>query len=171
MSRVYYLAYGSNLHPLRLAARVTRARLLGAVEVPGHRLAFHKRGVDGSGKCHVYAEQEQSDRMHGVLYEIDKRGKATLDRDERKNRGYREQVVKVSLHGVTWEPYLYVAQSSHVDSGLIPYHWYKSLVLAGARYHGFPAEYVQAIEATPSIVDPNIERARENEELLKMMRS
>jgi hypothetical protein len=107
--------------------------------------------------------------MHGVLYELDQQGKAVLDRVEGKNRGYTEQVVQVALHGVTWAPYLYLAQPSHLDPGLVPYHWYKSLVLAGARYHSFPADYVGAIEATPSIADPNIQRARENEELLKRM--
>lgn len=39
---------------------------------------------------------------------------------------------------------------------------YKNLVLAGARYHKFPNEYVAAIEATPSKPDPDAKRTQEN---------
>jgi len=64
---------------------------------------------------------------------------------------------------------IYVAQSTHIDSSLVPYHWYKNLVLAGARYHGFPAEYIAAIEATPSKVDTDAKRTQDNEDLLRRM--
>ena len=39
-----YAAYGSNLHPVRLSARVRAARLLGAGSVTGWELRFNKRG-------------------------------------------------------------------------------------------------------------------------------
>lgn len=45
------LAYGSNLHPLRLRKRVSTANLIGIVEMQGYQLAFHKRSTDESGKC------------------------------------------------------------------------------------------------------------------------
>ena len=139
------------------------------MEVAGHRLAFHKRGVDGSGKCDLYSDKGSCDKVHGVVYELDEQGKAKLDEVEGKHRGYAEKVVQVSLHGVTRESYLYIAQPSHIDPGLVPYHWYKGLVLAGARYHGFPTDYLAAIEATPSVTDPDVGRTRENEGLLTRM--
>ena len=65
--------------------------------------------------------------------------------------------------------YTYVAQSTHIDPALIPYHSYKSLVLTGARYHNFPVEYVATIEATPSMPDPDVKRTQEGEKLLRQM--
>jgi len=42
------------------------------------------------------------------------------------------------------------------------YHWYKKLVLAGAREHSLPVGYVEAIETVESVNDPDEARcARE----------
>lgn len=169
MTIVHYLAYGSNLHPSRLAARVPSARVIGVVEMPGYMLAFHKRSVDGSGKCLLYTEQGTSHKTFGVLYAFDAREKANLDSAEGKGKGYIEQLVQFPLNGQTYTPYIYCAQSTHVDANLVPYHWYKSLVLAGARYHGLPPDYMTAIEATPSKPDPDAKRTQENEKLLRQM--
>ena len=169
MPNVFYLAYGSNLHPLRLAARVLSARAVGVLEMPGYRLAFYKRSIDGSGKCLIYTEQDQSYKMYGVLYEFDASEKASLDKAEGKGNGYCEQLVRFLLNGETYTSYVYVAQPTHIDPSLVPYHWYKGLVLAGARYHRFPAEYIASIEATPSKSDLNIKRTQENENLLRQM--
>lgn len=167
MSTVHYLAYGSNLHPLRLTARVPSARVVGVIEMPGYLLAFHKRSVDGSGKCLIYTEQGEHQKMYGVLYEFDARDKEKLDVFEGIGKGYTEQLVKFSLNGETYTPYIYIAQSTHIDATLVPYHWYKSLVIAGARYHNLPAEYVADIEATPSKVDPDAKRVQDKEDLLR----
>lgn len=169
MPTVHYLAYGSNLHPLRLAARVPSARVIGVIEMPGYLLAFHKRSVDASGKCLIYTEQEEHHKMYGVLYEFDARDKTNLDALEGNGKGYSEQLVQFSLNGETYKPYIYIAQSTHIDPTLVPYHWYKSLVLAGARYHNFPPEYIAAIETTPSKPDPDAKRRQENEGLLRQM--
>jgi hypothetical protein len=166
MNTVHYLAYGSNLHPLRLGARVPSARVVGVVALPGYRLAFHKRSIDGSGKCLLYAARDPHHQVYGVLYEIDAGEKTALDRAEGKGGGYCEQVLQVTIDGLQYAPYLYAARASHIDPSLLPYHWYKRLVLAGARYHGFPAAYVAAIEATPSKPDDDARRRRENEALL-----
>lgn len=169
MSRIRYLAYGSNLHPLRLAARVPSARAIGVVEMPGYALAFHKRSVDGSGKCLLDAEQGSHQTAYGVVYEIDTREKPTLDWHEENGRGYYEQHGRFLLNNEPCAPYLYLAQSEYIDPTLVPYDWYKALVLAGARFHDFPARYIASIEATPSRPDPDPGRARANQELLARM--
>jgi hypothetical protein len=52
---------------------------------------------------------------------------------------------------------------------MVAYDWYKALVVAGARFHDFPAEYVAAIAATPSRPDPDPRRAQQNEDLLRSL--
>lgn len=169
MPTVYYLAYGSNLHPLRLVARVPSARVVGVVEMPGYQLAFHKRSIDGSGKCLIYTEQGEHHKMYGVLYEFDASEKGELDKLEGKGKGYIDQAVNFSLNDKPYTPYTYVAQTTHIDASLDPFHWYKDLVLMGARYHGLPADYVASIAATPSKPDFDIKRKQENENLLRQM--
>lgn len=169
MPSVYYIAYGSNLHPIRIEERVPSARALGVVELPGLSLAFHKRSIDLSGKCLLYASQGDSDRAYGVLYEFNPAHKTLLDAAEASGKGYFEQQVSAPLGDANYTAYIYMASSSHIDSALMPYHWYKNLVIAGARFHSLPASYIASIEATTSIEDPNVRRRHENEELLDRM--
>lgn len=166
MTTLHYLAYGSNLHPLRLGARIRSAQVLGVVEMPGCRLAFHKRGADGSGKCLFYAG-EAGQRAFGVIYRFDVADKATLDGFE--GVGYGEQLLDFVLDAQPCRPYVYVAETTHIDPLLRPYDWYKALVLAGARFHGLPADYIAAIEAQPAVTDPDPARAAENAQLLARM--
>jgi hypothetical protein len=169
MTTVHYLAYGSNLHPLRLAARVPSARVLDVVPMPGRKLAFHKRSNDRSGKCLLYVTDDRADVIYAVLYEFRLQEKSSLDVAEGAGKGYVQEFAQVTLGGVTYTPYIYAASASHIDASLSPYHWYKRLVLAGARYHNFSPGYIASIEAVPSIPDPVGRRTREYEHLLAQM--
>jgi gamma-glutamylcyclotransferase len=60
---------------------------------------------------------------------------------------------------------MYVAEETHIVSGLKPYSWYKHFVLEGAREHGVPAEYVMLIEVMPADEDPDRDRDAENRRL------
>jgi gamma-glutamylcyclotransferase (GGCT)/AIG2-like uncharacterized protein YtfP len=162
----HYLAYGSNLHPHRLRERVPSARLVGTALLPGYRLRFCKRSVDGSAKCTVEAF-ESGHGVHGALYRIDAHERAALDRAEGLGCGYEEGREQVGSGGDRIEVFFYVATRDHVDGTLRPYHWYKQLVLAGARYHGFPADYIAALAGQPSADDPDAERRAANEKLVR----
>jgi gamma-glutamylcyclotransferase len=170
MRGIYYLAYGSNLHPLRLAERAPSARLIGVTELSGCLLAFHKRSLDGSGKCLLYTGYVDSTTAYGALYELSIRDKAALDEAEGRGKGYTGEGVRCCVNGGTFDAYTYLANPSHIDSSLVPYDWYKGLVGAGARYHGFPAAYVDAIETLPSRRDPDSRRAQANAVLLRKMK-
>jgi gamma-glutamylcyclotransferase len=51
--RVRYFAYGSNLDLARMRARAPAVGLIGPALLQGMRLAFDKRGGDGSGKANL----------------------------------------------------------------------------------------------------------------------
>lgn len=168
--RLFYFAYGSNLHPARLAARVPSARLDGIAELPGRRLRFCKRSVDGSAKCTVGPGQA-SDRVLGAVYRLDAGEKPLLDRAEGLGKGYDLAWQRLAVGGLSREVFSYVAAPDHVDQDLKPYHWYKQLVLAGAGYHAFPPDYIAAIEAVRSVDDPDPERRAANASLLRQCSS
>ncbi len=163
---MHYLAYGSNLHPLRLALRVPNCRLVGTVQLEGCRLAFRKRGSDGSSKCNLDLTGNPADVAHAAIYELPEDEVHHLDLAEGLGAGYYKEHMTITLDGRPLPVFVYLASPSHLLASPEPYHWYKAIVLAGARMHRFPAEYVRQIAAVASKADPDDARRLEMEELL-----
>ena len=144
---LYYFAYGSNLHPVRLGERVPSANLLGVSELGKYRLVFHKKGQDGSSKCNLVQTGGECDQVYGAIYQLEQKHKNALDRIEGKGYGYRDQQIMMQDQGQEYNCFTYFAQRSHIAEKLKPYHWYKQLVVLGPRYLHFPNSYVIAIES------------------------
>jgi hypothetical protein len=168
---MHYLAYGSNLHPIRLQQRVPSATLIGIAELAGFELAFHKRGRDGSGKCNLAEARGETRSVFGAIYVIEPQEKPLLDEAEGNGRGYLEHPVRAVHGGSEYQCFTYRAQASHIDEDLAPYHWYKELVVLGTCFLGMPDQYSAQIDSVRSIQDPDANRRRLHEELLRSMRS
>jgi gamma-glutamylcyclotransferase len=144
----------------RLRARVPSAMPVATGFVSEHRLTFDKVSTDGSGKCDAEKTSMAEDRVYGVVYEIDDAEKPALDRAEGLRKGYAEKCLEVITDSGQITAGAYYA--THKNTSLKPYHWYKDLVLAGAREHSLPANYVEVIEKVDSVKDPDSGRcARE----------
>jgi gamma-glutamylcyclotransferase len=169
MSKLYYFAYGSNLHPLRLIKRVPSARFLGLVEVPGYRLCFHKRhNEDQSGKCNMYRTVDGNDHVIGAVYEMLAVEKPLLDKCE--GPGYRCDTISLQHQGEQYDCFVYIAEQSHIDDELVPHCWYKNIVLAGAEYHEFPEMYLENIRQVKSGTDPDREQHDRHYQLIEEMK-
>lgn len=161
MVRVF--AYGSNLCIERLQARTPGARVALVGTLAGHALRWHKRCPDGSGKCDAFATDDGQDVVWGVVYEMTPEEKRALDGFEGLGHDYFEKVVSVrTADDVAVEAIAYAANPALLDPSLVPFHWYKGFVTAGAVQHGFPVEYRRLLESIESREDPNAARlARE----------
>jgi len=164
---LYYLAYGSNLHPVRLTERVLSAELLGVVELRHYRLAFQKKGWDGSSKCTLVRTGEKSDGVYGAIYQMDSDHKPALDVFEGNGNGYHDSQLSVDLHGQTYHCFTYLAQASHIADDLKPYHWYKDLVVLGAKHLQLPDAYVRSIESIESVEDLDQTRRIQHQRLIE----
>lgn len=166
MTTLRYFAYGSNLHPERLRRRTPSAVLVTTSELPGWRLSFEKRGRDGSAKATITPADEPDLSVHGAVYEVAMAEKRRLDRIEGLNKGYHEYVLSLPDAGEVWT---YRADTGYTYPSLVPFRWYRDLVVLGARYHGFPAAYIDAIAGLAAADDPDADRQREHDLLLAAM--
>lgn len=148
-------AYGSNMLSTRLRQRVPGARLVGIATLHRHALRWHKVAKDGSGKCDIVAA-DPSSVVHGVLYEIPAHEKQHLDRAEGLGLGYEEKDVLVECKTGMLKATAYVA--THVDESILPFTWYRTLVIAGAMEHGLPIEYVNGLRAIAAKLDVDAQR-------------
>ena len=168
MARLHYFAYGSNLYPERLRRRCPTAVALGPLRLPGWRLAFHKRSdVDGSAKCDLVETGALTDAAYGVVYGLDPADKPALDRAEGLGTAYHERRVDTEEYGAV---FFYVAEPRGITTGLAPLTWYHRYVLEGARLHGLPEAYLDAIAAVPTQPDLDEARARGHDEAFEVGR-
>lgn len=165
-NRVYF-AYGSNLHPLRLRERVPSAQLLGAASLHGHVLAYGKRGIDGSGKCTTRPGARGTDRVLGALFSVRDDELHVLDAAEGPD--YQRKTALFTLATRSIEAFYYEAREHALDDKLRPFDWYRDLVVAGARFHGLPTDYVAMLQAVVTQHDPDAQRVARVRELLASM--
>jgi len=163
---LYYFAYGSNLHPVRLTARVPSASLVGTTRLAGHRLMFHKRGKDDSGKCTLFRTGSEADSVFGAIYKMACEHKNILDRIEGNGAGYIDHQIFVRHQEQEYGCFTYLAQQAYIMDNLLPYHWYKELIVLGAQYLQFPDDYIASIKAIASVEDPEEARRKEHAGLI-----
>ena len=162
-----HFAYGSNMFSRRLTAneRAPSAVPIGTGYVSNRRLTFDKVSRDGSGKCNIEITDSSTDLVYGVLFEISFDEKSSLDRAEGLGEGYREEQVQViTPNGKPFIATAYVATKK--EPTLRPYDWYKALVIAGAKEHKLPIDYVEWLGTFDSQPDSNLSRRAANKSLL-----
>jgi hypothetical protein len=143
VAALHYFAFGGNLSDARLRQRAPSARALGAARLAGFRLCLDKLASDGSGKLNLARDAAAS--VWGVVFRIAPAELAALDGFE---LGYVQTLVSVRLRGVVpLEARTYLSEQ-HAP-GLRAQPWYKELIVAGAREHGLPAEWIEQLEQLP----------------------
>lgn len=169
-NRLYYFAYGSNLHPMRLYKRLGAVKFVDVGVLKGAKIHFNKIGRDGSGKCNIEFTGSMADEVFGVLYQISNGQKKILDQAESAGRGYIEREVTVATFNADWRVFTYVAMPKFVDDSIKPFSWYKELVCLGAVYHKFPESYIETLERQEAIPDSDKKRLMENTNLIAEIR-
>lgn len=154
MSNLLYFAYGSNLHPGWLRNRVASAEKLSTEYLNNWKLRFHKRSLDRSAKCNIVKTDSLDDLVHGVIYQFNSNEKEILDKAE---GGYRHEKMQI---GKFDNVLVYLANKEKINDNLLPYTWYKDIVIAGAQYHNLPEEYIEFIKSFKATIDPDQEREK-----------
>jgi len=162
-----YLAYGSNMHPIRLKQRTPSAKFYRVISLKGYKLRFHKIGKDGSGKCNIFFTNDVNDIIYGVLYEIDNCDIRYLDKAEGLGQGYIKKFLYIQE--IKEELFFYSAQDEFIDNSLKPYSWYKALVLEGAKYFRLPSNYIKEIKKVVAMEDADLARIKDAEAILKRL--
>jgi len=152
-----YFAYGSNLNPEQMRLRCPSHKVVGLGALRDHRLAFPLTSHDWGGGVASLVPAHGSSAW-GVVYELSDDDLASLDRYE----GYQGPGDQHNLYDR--EPVF--VDLTRPDDGSIPRRVraccyfarpsnpappsrrYLDAVLAGARHHRLPDEYVTAIATT-----------------------
>jgi orotidine-5'-phosphate decarboxylase len=164
MTTLLNFSYGSNMLCARITQRVPSARAVGTAVLPGHLLRWHKAGQDGSAKCDIVATGSTDDQVIGVVYTLSAGEKHLLDAAEGLGNGYDEK--EVVLESASGAITAWTYHATAIDAMVLPFDWYKALVVCGAIEHGLPDAYVRRLQAVPAVADGDAERAQRHWALL-----
>jgi len=152
-STLWYFAYGSNLDPdtflgrRRMQPLATRIGVLHDFELrfdlpvgPG------ERGV-------ANVAPRLGEHVWGALYRLTHAGAEQLDRSEGVDKGAYRRLTVVVRTPETDEIAAFTYRSEISRPERKPSRRYLGLLLAGAREHGLPAEYVERLRSWPLAVD------------------
>lgn len=157
-----YFAYGSNLSSKRFKKRVPSGVFECIASLNGYKLKFHVKDEDDSAKSNAFKTGDPSDKLLGVVYDIEATEKNLLDRAEDLGNEYVETQVFVQTDEGDLEVFMYIAKPDLIDEAVIPYTWYKEFIVQGAKEHHFSENYIEELEKVVSKEDPDRERAEKN---------
>ena len=128
MKTFLYVAYGSNLHPVRLRATdlCPSAELRGICVITGWRLTFRKRSNDGSAKCDADRTGQPSDELWIAVFNILESEEKALDRAEGLGHGYQKEEIQLTMNGKDLTAKIYLADQKAIVTDA-PYDWYKQM--------------------------------------------
>jgi cation transport regulator ChaC len=146
MSDHWYFAYGSNLSTEQKESRTGPIIEARRARLDGYRIAFNKRGKDGTGKANIVGDPDGT--VWGVVYRCSPAALDKMDTHEGVAGGhYARTQVRVRVDaGDELDAVTYIAGDSFVDNTLAPSKKYLETVLQGARDHDLPHDYVREVE-------------------------
>jgi len=143
----WHFAYGSNLSKHQKMDRTGPIREARRARLGGYRIAFNKRGSDGTGKANIVPDPRGT--VWGVVYRCNPDALSAMDKREGVSAGhYVRMNVSVAVHDdEDLSAITYVAGSTFIDNLLTPNPGYLQTILEGAREHGLPENYICRLEA------------------------
>ena len=145
----YYFAYGSNMNPARVAARIGPTRRVLPGVLHDHALRFDKasRVV---GIAHANVTPAAGERVEGVLFELRAPGQIEqMDPFEGHPHEYRRQRLAVATREGHIEAWVYIAAPGTTAAALRPAREYLDHLLAGEPF--LTAGYHARLSAVESV--------------------
>ncbi len=152
--RVWYFAFGSNMHDTVFTGRrkmKPTERRVGRLQ--GYRLRFNLHGYPRGKSAPANISRDDEAEVWGVLYEITQREMVWLNSTEGvPGWNYRPTWLEAEDQNGTLVPaFTYVAKGLEHDGR--PSERYITLLREGAREHGLPDHWVEHLENVKSADD------------------
>lgn len=152
-----YFAYGSNMNPEQMKKSCPNATAKGIAKLDNHKLTFPRLSSNWGGGI-ASVDPKKGSEVWGVLYEVSEDEMRQLDESEgylgpenAKNVYERVGAVAVVHFGALVQAVLY--EIAYNRGSFPPSRKYLDTILAGARAHGLPAEYITMLEGIQTTAD------------------
>ena len=157
-----YFAYGVNMLTPKMVSIITFSQAIGIAELSGYRFDFNKQShKDESAHANIVATQNAKDKVYGVVYEFSDSNKEALELAENVPYGYHAETISVVCQRQKLDVVTYLSDNPQfLKEGLVPFTWYKAMIVRGAKDHELPKQYIQFLEAFTAGEDSDTGRAK-----------
>lgn len=146
-----YIAYGSNLNLPQMEQRCQTATVAGKSEIKGYELLF--RGV-------ATVEPKEGGNVPVLLWNIEPRDEAALDRYEGWPHLYRKEMMEVELEGEMVSAMVYVMNNGRYF-GMPSQHYY-DVIKEGYITAGFDTDVLEkALDRTEELLEQERSQCRQ----------
>lgn len=142
-TRVWYLAFGSNMNPDRLLRRVGKPKEINIGHLYDYELVFNKAASDGSAYANV--RYSKGHCCPYVAYHLSMRQIIALDRFEGTPTQYNRFSVNLPETGLSGTTYIYIANKKMIANNRHPRLDYLNHILSGYKRFGFDTSKLLAI--------------------------
>lgn len=157
-----YFAYDEKMFSPILSKIAPSAVNLGVAKLAGYKLYFHNKSKqDSSGKGNIVPVVDKQAAVYGVLYQISLADKVALEKELKVGVANQEITVDVTPINPLYssqKAITFVACRDNVHQDLVPYAWYKAMIIQGALSHNLPQDYINWLGKCPCVEDPNLAR-------------
>jgi hypothetical protein len=154
-ARLWYFAFGANMSSDVLTRRRVRPLASEPARLDDHVLFFGERGIPLLEPGFATIGTAPGETVWGVLHRL-RAGDLDVLRSYEGNTYSRRRVSVVGRDSGEVEAWVF--SSRHPVQGLRPSTRYLDTLLAGAREHGLPEDYVTRLERQPSVRVPFLSR-------------
>lgn len=146
-----YIAYGSNLNLPQMERRCQTATVAGKSEIKGYELLF--RGV-------ATVEPKEGGSVPVLLWNIEPRDEAALDRYEGWPHLYRKEMMEVELEGEMVSAMVYVMNNGRYLG--MPSQYYYDVIKEGYITAGFDTDVLEkALDRTEELLEQKRSQCRQ----------
>ncbi|WP_163560577.1 gamma-glutamylcyclotransferase family protein [Halomonas sp. NO4] len=153
----WYFAYGSNMNPARVAARIGATRRVLSGVLHDHALRFDKASKV-AGIAHANVVRQRGERVEGALFELAHPEQIRdMDPFEGYPHEYNRHRLPVVAEKGTFEAWVYIAAPGMTAPSLRPAREYLAHLLAGEAflsrdYHA----WLEGVEAVAGLDDATL---------------
>lgn len=145
---ILHFAYGADMNPGQIAERCSRAEMVAVARLPDHALSFHGHSQTWDGGEEAAVPRPGHD-LYGVVYELSASDADSLDASQgvRLNGTgsyFHSPAEVIGLDGRRFDVVLH--KKDRLGVFRAPSTEYLDYIIAGARGHGLPAAYVDALQ-------------------------
>jgi gamma-glutamylcyclotransferase len=161
-----YFAFASNLDPGRMRAVAPSHRVVGLASLADHRLAFPRFSPEWSGGLGA-PQLAHSQTLWGMVYDVTDEDLKALDEQEGfRGPGDQHNICDREITTVDLvrpddgsiprriRPWIYLTRPSNPTA---PSRRYLDFIIAGARHHKLPEDYVRKLVTIEAVEAPATE--------------